>query len=50
MTYKGNVYGLPEFTTQITLIVNQSAFQEAGVAARRGSDEEPRHCSPTAKS
>jgi multiple sugar transport system substrate-binding protein len=31
MTYKGHVYGLPEFTNQITLIVNQSAFKDAGV-------------------
>ena len=31
MTYKGHVYGLPEFTNQITMIVNQSAFKDAGV-------------------
>jgi multiple sugar transport system substrate-binding protein len=31
MTYGGHVYGLPEFTNQITLIVNQSAFKSAGV-------------------
>jgi multiple sugar transport system substrate-binding protein len=31
MTYKGHIYGLPEFTNQITLIVNQSAFKQAGV-------------------
>jgi len=31
MTYRGHVYGLPEFTNQITLIVNQSAFKDAGV-------------------
>src|SRR5512133_3219599 len=31
MTYRGHVYGLPEFTNQITLIVNQSAFKSAGV-------------------
>ena len=31
MTYKGHVYGLPEFTNQITLIINQSAFKGAGV-------------------
>jgi len=31
VTYKGHVYGLPEFTNQITLIVNQSAFKDAGV-------------------
>jgi multiple sugar transport system substrate-binding protein len=31
MTYGGHVYGLPEFTNQITLIVNQSAFKQSGV-------------------
>jgi multiple sugar transport system substrate-binding protein len=31
MTYKGHVYGFPEFTNQVTLIVNQSAFKDAGV-------------------
>jgi multiple sugar transport system substrate-binding protein len=31
MTYAGHVYGLPEFTNQITMIVNQSAFKDAGV-------------------
>jgi multiple sugar transport system substrate-binding protein len=31
MTYAGKVYGLPEFTNQITMIVNQSAFKAAGV-------------------
>src|SRR5215207_5852607 len=31
MTYGGHVYGLPEFTNQITLLVNQSAFKDAGV-------------------
>ena len=31
MTYKGHIYGLPEFTNQITLIVNQSAFKDARV-------------------
>jgi multiple sugar transport system substrate-binding protein len=31
MTWKGKVYGLPEFTNQITLIVNQSAFKQSGV-------------------
>jgi multiple sugar transport system substrate-binding protein len=31
VTYQGHVYGIPEFTNQITLIVNQSAFKDAGV-------------------
>jgi multiple sugar transport system substrate-binding protein len=31
MTYGGHIYGLPEFTNQLTLIVNQSAFKAAGV-------------------
>ena len=32
MTWKGHVYGLPEFTNQVTLYVNQSAFKAAGVS------------------
>jgi multiple sugar transport system substrate-binding protein len=31
MTWNGHIYGLPEFTNQVTLIVNQSAFKSAGV-------------------
>ena len=31
MTYGGKAYGLPEFTNQVTLIVNDSAFKSAGV-------------------
>jgi multiple sugar transport system substrate-binding protein len=31
VTYQGHIYGIPEFTNQITLIVNQSAFKDAGV-------------------
>jgi multiple sugar transport system substrate-binding protein len=31
MTWNGHIYGLPEFTNQITLIVNQSAFKAAGL-------------------
>ena len=31
MTWKGKLYGLPEFTNQVTLIVDPQAFQEAGV-------------------
>jgi multiple sugar transport system substrate-binding protein len=31
MTYGGKIYGLPEFTNQITLLVKQSAFKSAGV-------------------
>jgi multiple sugar transport system substrate-binding protein len=31
MTYKGHIYGLPEFTQPVTLIINQSAFKSAGV-------------------
>ena len=40
MTYKGHIYGLPEFTNQITLIVNQSAFKAVRRADRAGADEE----------
>jgi multiple sugar transport system substrate-binding protein len=31
MTWKGHVYGLPEFTNQVLLIVNKDAFKEAGL-------------------
>jgi len=31
MTYGGHVYGLPEFSNQVTMIVNASAFKAAGV-------------------
>lgn len=31
MTWKGHIYGLPEFTNQVTLLVNQSAFKAAGI-------------------
>jgi multiple sugar transport system substrate-binding protein len=31
MTWKGHIYGLPEFTNQVTLVVNTQAFKEAGV-------------------
>jgi multiple sugar transport system substrate-binding protein len=32
MTYKGHVYGVPEFTNQVTMVVNQSALRSSGVA------------------
>jgi multiple sugar transport system substrate-binding protein len=31
LTYRGQLYGLPEFTNQITIIVNNTAAQRAGV-------------------
>ncbi len=31
MSWNGHIYGLPEFTNQVTLIVNTSAFKSAGV-------------------
>jgi multiple sugar transport system substrate-binding protein len=31
MTWQGHVYGLPQFTNQVTMIVNQSAFKSSGV-------------------
>jgi multiple sugar transport system substrate-binding protein len=37
MTYGGKVYGLPEFTNQITLIVNQSAFKDSNVPVTAAS-------------
>src|SRR5829696_2837526 len=33
VTYKGQLYGLPEFTNQITIVVNNDALQKAGVSA-----------------
>jgi multiple sugar transport system substrate-binding protein len=33
VTYKGQLYGAPEFTNQITLIVNNDALRKAGVNA-----------------
>lgn len=32
MTWGGKLYGLPEFTNQVTLVVNKSALQASGVA------------------
>jgi len=32
MTWKGKLYGLPEFTNQVTLVVNKSALASAGVS------------------
>ena len=32
MTWQGKLYGLPEFTNQVTLIVNKSALSAAGVS------------------
>jgi multiple sugar transport system substrate-binding protein len=33
VTYKGQLYGLPEFTNQITIVVNNDALKKAGVNA-----------------
>ena len=52
VTYKGQLYALPEFTNQITLIVNNDAARKAGVnvspTSRRrtgsGSDRRTRNC------
>jgi len=32
MTWKGKLYGLPEFTNQVTLVVNKSALASSGVS------------------
>ena len=32
MTYKGHIYGLPEFTQPVTMVVNQSAVRAAGLS------------------
>ena len=34
LTWNGKLYGLPEFTNQITLIVDPQTFQQAGVALK----------------
>jgi multiple sugar transport system substrate-binding protein len=31
MTWKGHIYGLPEFTNQVTLVINADAFKQAGL-------------------
>ncbi|MFL5935235.1 MAG: extracellular solute-binding protein [Gaiellaceae bacterium] len=49
MTYKGHVYGLPEFTNQITLIVNQSAFKDAGVPLSAAQTKNKKALLATAK-
>jgi multiple sugar transport system substrate-binding protein len=49
MTYGGHVYGLPEFTNQITLIVNQSAFKDAGVPIADASTTNLKKLLQTAK-
>jgi multiple sugar transport system substrate-binding protein len=49
MTYGGKVYGLPEFTNQITLIVNQSALKDAGVPVADASTTSLKKLFQTAK-
>jgi len=35
VTWKGHVYGLPEFTNQVTMIVNESDFTQAGLSVAK---------------
>jgi multiple sugar transport system substrate-binding protein len=49
MTYKGHIYGLPEFTNQITLIVNQSAFKAAGLPITAAQTTNQKQLLATAK-
>src|SRR5215213_3607158 len=49
MTYKGHIYGLPEFTNQITMIVNQSAFKDAGVPISAAQTKNLKQLLATAK-
>jgi multiple sugar transport system substrate-binding protein len=49
MTYNGHIYGLPEFTNQITLIVNQSAFKDAGVPISAAQTKDMKALLATAK-
>src|SRR3954470_3208178 len=49
MTYGGHVYGLPEFTNQITMIVNQSAFKQSGVPISAAQTKNLKQLLATAK-
>src|SRR4051794_17134456 len=49
MTYGGHIYGLPEFTNQITMIVNQSAFKSAGVPVSDAQTKNLKQLYQTAK-
>ena len=49
LTYNKHVYGLPEFTNQITLIVNQSAFKDAGVPISAAQTTNQKQLLATAK-
>jgi multiple sugar transport system substrate-binding protein len=49
MTYGGKVYGLPEFTNQITLIANKSAFASAGVSLDQAQTKNLKQLLATAK-
>src|SRR5215212_681577 len=49
MTYNGHVYGVPEFTNQITMIVNQSAFKDAGVPVAAAQTRNLKQLLATAK-
>src|SRR5215218_1804789 len=49
MTYKGQIYGLPEFTNQTTMIVNQSAFKDARVPISAAQTKNLKQLLATAK-
>jgi multiple sugar transport system substrate-binding protein len=49
MRYKGHTYGVPEFTNQITLTVNQSAFKAAGVPISAAQTTNKKQLLATAK-
>jgi multiple sugar transport system substrate-binding protein len=49
MTYGGKVYGVPEFTNQITLVVNQSAFKSSGVPISEAQTKNLKQLFQTAK-
>src|SRR5215210_1389277 len=49
MTYAGHIYGLPEFTQPIMLIVNQSAFKDAGVPVSAAQTKSLKELYQTAK-
>jgi multiple sugar transport system substrate-binding protein len=49
MSYSGKLYGLPEFTNQVTLVVNVQAFQEAGVPLAQAQTKNLKQLLATAK-
>jgi multiple sugar transport system substrate-binding protein len=49
MTYKGHIYGVPEFTQPVIVYVNQSAFKSAGVPLSAAQTKNKKALLATAK-